>query len=50
MWLCPVCSAKIHHRRAAELHEALNIWTDNGHAASLMTITVTHDLHDPLAH
>ncbi len=24
VWLCPVCSAKIHHRRAAELREALD--------------------------
>jgi len=23
VWLCPVCSAKIHRRRAAELREAL---------------------------
>ena len=26
VWLCPVCSAKIHHRRAAELREALATW------------------------
>jgi hypothetical protein len=23
VWLCPVCSAKIHHRRASELRDAL---------------------------
>jgi Replication protein len=49
VWLCPVCSAKIHHRRAAELHEALTTWTDQGRAASLVTITVPHDLDDPLS-
>jgi len=49
VWLCPVCSAKIHHRRAAELREALTIWETNGHAASLVTITVPHDLADRLS-
>jgi hypothetical protein len=48
VWLCPVCSAKIHHRRASELREALSGWEADGHAASLVTITVPHDLHDPL--
>ena len=49
VWLCPVCSAKIHHRRAAELRHALTTWETNGHAASLVTITVPHDLEDPLS-
>ncbi len=49
VWLCPVCSAKIHHRRAAELREALEAWETSGHAASLVTITVPHDLDDPLS-
>jgi hypothetical protein len=49
VWLCPVCSAKIHHRRAAELRDAFSIWEANGHAASLITITVPHDLDDPLS-
>jgi hypothetical protein len=49
VWLCPVCSAKIHHRRADELQEALSAWQAEGHAASLITITVPHDLGDPLA-
>jgi hypothetical protein len=49
VWLCPVCSAKIHHRRAAELREALTTWTDQGHSASLVTITVPHDLDDALS-
>jgi hypothetical protein len=49
VWLCPVCSAKIHHRRAAELRNALDAWALNGHAASLVTITVPHDLDDRLA-
>jgi hypothetical protein len=48
-WLCPVCSAKIHHRRAAELREALTTWTYRGHSASLVTITVPHDLEDRLS-
>ena len=49
VWLCPVCSAKIHHRRAAELREALTMWEAQGHAASLVTITVPHDLGDRLS-
>jgi Replication protein len=49
VWLCPVCSAKIHHRRAAELREALATWETGGHAASLVTITVPHDLDDALS-
>ena len=49
VWLCPVCSAKIHHRRAAELREALTSWEQQGHAASLVTITVPHGLDDSLA-
>jgi hypothetical protein len=49
VWLCPVCSAKIHHRRAAELREALTTWEQQGHAASLITITIPHDLDDPLS-
>jgi hypothetical protein len=48
VWLCPVCSAKIHHRRAAELRDALDSWAENGHSASLITITVPHDLGDRL--
>jgi len=49
VWLCPVCSAKIHHRRAAELRDALSEWEAQGHAGSLVTITVPHDLNDPLS-
>jgi hypothetical protein len=49
VWLCPVCSAKIHHRRAAELRDALTTWQASGHAATLVTITVPHDLDDSLA-
>jgi len=46
VWLCPVCSAKIRHRRADELRAALAFWEAGGHAASLVTITVPHDLDD----
>jgi Replication protein len=49
VWLCPVCSAKIHRRRADELHDALSLCQEAGHAASLVTITVPHDLHDSLS-
>jgi Replication protein len=48
VWLCPVCSAKIHHRRATELRDALTTWEAREHAASLVTITVPHDLADRL--
>ena len=36
-------------RRATELRDALITWTDNGHSASLVTITVPHDLDDALS-
>jgi len=49
VWLCPVCSAKIRHRRADELRAALAFWEAGGHAASLVTITVPHDLDDRLS-
>jgi Replication protein len=49
VWLCPVCSAKIHHRRAAELRETLDTWTEQRHSASLITITIPHDLDDQLS-
>jgi hypothetical protein len=49
VWLCPVCSAKIHRRRADELRDALTSWEASGHAATLVTITVPHDLDDPLS-
>jgi len=49
VWLCPVCSAKIRHRRTDELRTALAAWDAAGHAASLATITVPHDLGDPLS-
>ena len=49
VWLCPVCSAKIHHRRADELRDALSAWEAAGHAATLVTITVPHDLGDRLS-
>ncbi len=49
VWRCPVCSAKIHHRRAAELRDALTTWEEAGHSASLVTIIVPHDLDDPLS-
>jgi hypothetical protein len=49
VWLCPVCSAKIHHRRAAELRDALTTWQEAGHSATLVTITVLHDLEDQLS-
>jgi Replication protein len=49
VWLCPVCSAKIHHRRADELRAALATWEADGHAATLVTITVPHDVDDSLS-
>jgi hypothetical protein len=49
IWLCPVSSAKIHHRRAAELRDALTSWEAQGHSVSLVTVTIPHDLDDPLS-
>jgi hypothetical protein len=47
VWLCPVCSAKIHHRRRTP--GSLTPWEAQGQAASLVTITVPHDLTDRLS-
>jgi Replication protein len=49
VWLCPVCSAKIHRRRADELRDALQAWEAEGGAASLVTITVPHGFDDALS-
>ena len=42
-------SASVHHRRADELRDSLAAWEGQGHSASLVTITVPHDLDDPLS-
>ncbi len=49
VWLCPVCSAKIRRRRADELRTAFDAWEAAGRVASLITITVPHDLGEPLS-
>jgi hypothetical protein len=42
-------SAQLRSITTAELQEALGSWTQQGHSASLVTITVPHDLDDPLS-
>lgn len=42
-WVCPVCSAKILSRRAAELTEAATNWQDRGGHLMLITLTLRHE-------
>lgn len=48
-WVCPVCSSKIRARRGAEVHQGLEKWfSEDGHSAMLVTVTVRHHMGDPL--
>lgn len=48
IWLCPVCSASIRHKRAEEITKAVVDWIDQGGTAYLVTGTVRHGLADKL--
>lgn len=43
VWLCPVCSAKIKTRRAAEIEDVCQAHESAGGSFSLVTCTVRHD-------
>ncbi|MFB7829454.1 hypothetical protein [Streptomyces hydrogenans] len=49
IWLCPVCSATIRHKRAEEITEAVVEWIRRGGTAYLVTLTARHDYRDELA-
>lgn len=49
IWLCPVCSAKIRVRRGDQIAEACARHLDSGGAAWFLTVTLSHELGDPLA-
>jgi Replication protein len=42
IWLCPVCSASIRSKRAAELDVASDAWKHYGGRLMMMTLTVRH--------
>lgn len=42
VWACPVCSATIGQRRAAELAAGLQRWLDADHGAHFVTLTIPH--------
>lgn len=49
IWLCPVCSATIRHRRAEEVTRAVVSWVQQGGTAYLVTFTARHASSDQLA-
>lgn len=49
IWLCPVCSATIRHKRAEEITEAVVEWIKAGGTAYLVTFTARHAHTDQLA-
>ena len=49
VWLCTVCSAKIRAVRADELVRGLEVHYGRDGAVHLLTLTIAHDLGDPLA-
>lgn len=49
IWLCPVCSATIRHRRAEEITKAVVSWIQQGGTALMVTFTARHAASDELA-
>lgn len=49
VWVCPICSAQISARRAAELQGAVDQWVEDGGDVVLLTLTHHHDRNDDLA-
>ena len=43
VWLCPVCSAKVKTRRAAQIQDVCDAHELAGGSFSMMTVTVRHD-------
>lgn len=54
IWLCPVCSAKIRARRAAEIQTiltvALNYYKEDGYVVKMVTLTARHHMGHSLSH
>lgn len=48
VWVCAVCSAKIAVARRAELHKAVDAWTDFKHPLYMVTFTLQHNKDDSL--
>ena len=48
VWVCPVCSAKIRTRRAAQVAEVVDAAQARGYGAYLVTVTVRHQHGDDL--
>lgn len=48
VWSCPVCSARIVYRRAAELQTCLDGWHRDGHRVGFFTLTLRHTAKMPL--
>lgn len=48
IWACPVCSAVIRGRRAAEIQHAVDEHRKTGGAVVMVTLTLRHKVGDPL--
>lgn len=49
IWACPVCSAKVRHRRSTRLASALDRHLAAGGGLAMMTLTTQHNAGDSLA-
>jgi hypothetical protein len=49
IWMCPVCQAKIRHRRALKVEKGLNRALEMGHGIEFITLTCRHYLGQGLA-
>jgi hypothetical protein len=50
VWLCPVCAAKVQHKRAAELAAAIRAHQARGGSVVFLTLTARHGAGDDLGH
>jgi hypothetical protein len=48
VWLCTACSARVTERRAAELLQAVTIWTQERGFVAMVTYTLQHQQNDRL--
>ena len=49
IWACPVCSAVVRAKRAAEIQAAADAWRAQGGFVVMVTLTMRHRRSDPLA-
>lgn len=47
--VCPYCAARVAAHRAAELHDAIQVWMDQGGIVTMLTFTLRHTCAHTLA-